>query len=343
MPAVVVHGAGDLRIEDVPTLAPGPGEVAVNVRFGGICGSDLHYLRHGAVGDFRVREPLILGHEVSGDVSAVGPGVEGVDPGQRVTVHPATPCGSCAECTSGRPNVCRRARYLGSAAHFPHVQGGFRDVLVVRANQLVPLPSALPLASAALAEPLAVALHAVRRAGDVRGRRVLVTGAGPIGCLVIVALRAAGAGEIVARDIVPEALQVAASAGADLLELVGDGGGGDGEIDVAVESSGAAAGLAECLHRTARGGRVVALGLLPPGDAPVPINLAVTRELELVGSFRFDREIDDAVELLAGGLPVGDIVTTTFPLDRAGEAFALADDRTRASKVLLELSGGSAP
>ena len=275
-------------------------------------------------------------------MAAVGPGVTRVEPGQPVTVHPATPCGTCAECRSGRPNVCRRARYLGSAAHFPHVQGGFRDMLVVREHQIVPLPPGLPLAKGALAEPLAVALHAVRRAGDVRGRRVLVTGAGPIGCLVIAALRTAGAGEIVARDLVPQALAVATSAGADRTELVGAAENG-GEVDAAIESSGSAAGLIETLRRTVRGGRVVALGLLPPGDMPVPVNLVVTRELELVGTFRFDREIDDAVEHLAGGLPVGDIVTTTLPIARAGEAFALAGDRTRASKVLLEIDSGVTP
>jgi L-idonate 5-dehydrogenase len=340
MPAIVVHGAGDLRIEELANLAPGAGEVAVRVRFGGICGSDLHYLRHGAVGDFRLREPLILGHEVAGDVAAVGPGVTRIELGQPVTVHPATPCGDCAACGSRRPNVCRRARYLGSAAHFPHVQGGFRDILVIRAEQIVPLPPGLPLATGALAEPLAVALHAVRRAGDVRGRRVLVTGAGPIGCLVVAALRAAGAGEIIARDLVLHALAVATSTGADSVELVDDTENG-GEVDAAIESSGAAAGLAEALRRTARGGRVVALGLTP-GDVPVGMSLAVTRELELVGSFRFDREIDDAVEYLAGGLPLGDIVTSTLPLDRAAEAFALAGDRSLASKVLLELDSGVA-
>jgi L-idonate 5-dehydrogenase len=340
MPAIVVHGADDLRVEERADQVPGPGEVAVRVRFGGICGSDLHYLRHGAVGDFRLREPLILGHEVSGEVAAVGAAVTGIDAGQPVTVHPATPCGSCAECRSGRPNVCRQARYLGSAAHFPHVQGGFRDVLVVRADQIVPVPADLPLATAALAEPLAVALHAVRRAGDVRGRRVLVTGAGPIGCLVVAALRAAGASEIVARDIVAEALEIARSVGADTLELAGAADGG-GEVDHAIESSGAAAGLAECLRRTARSGRVVALGLLPPGDAPVPINLVVTRELELVGTFRFAREIKDAVKLLADGLSLGDILTAALPLERAAEAFSLAADRTRASKVLLDFDAGS--
>ena len=310
----------------------------MRVRYGGICGSDLHYWRHGAVGDFRLREPMVLGHEVAGTVAAVGPGVTRLEPGQPVAVHPATPCGGCPECRSGRANVCRDARYLGSAARFPHVQGGFRDMLVVPSTRSCPCHpgSRWP---GALAEPLSVALHAVRRAGDVRGRHVLVTGAGPIGCLVIAALRTAGAGEIVARDLVPQALAVATSAGADRTELVGAAENG-GEVDAAIESSGSAAGLIETLRRTVRGGRVVALGLLPPGDMPNPVNLVVTRELELVGTFRFDREIDDAVEHLAGGLPVGDIVTTTLPIARAGEAFALAGDRTRASKVLLEIDSG---
>jgi L-idonate 5-dehydrogenase len=342
VPAIVVHGPGDLRIQEIPARPPGPGEVALRVRYGGICGSDLHYLRHGAAGEFRLREPLILGHEVSGVVAAAGPAVTGIQPGQRVTVHPATPCRNCPECSAGRPNICRRARYLGSAAHFPHVQGGFRDVLVVPAGQVVPLPPALSLATAALAEPLAVALHAVRRAGPVRGRRVLVTGAGPIGCLVVAVLRAHGAGQIIARDMVPQALQVATSAGADLAELA-SGAGEGAEVDAAIESSGAAAGLAECLRRTARGGRVVALGLLPPGDVAAPVNLVVARELELLGTFRFDLEIGDAVALLAGGLPVGDVVTAILPAGRAGQAFALAGDRTRASKVLLEFDGVTGP
>jgi L-idonate 5-dehydrogenase len=182
---------------------------------------------------------------------------------------------------------------------------------------------------------LAVALHAVRRAGVVRGRRVLVCGAGPIGCLVVGALRAADAGEIVARDVIPEALAVAASAGADHTELVGHDD--TGEVDLAIESSGTVDGLAEALRRTARGGRIVELGMLPSGQVPVEMNLVVARELELVGTFRFTGEIHEAVEQLAGGLNVGDIVTTTLPVERADEAFALAADRTRASKVLLRI------
>jgi L-idonate 5-dehydrogenase len=336
MRAVVVHGAGDLRLEECARVPPGPGEVAIRVRYGGICGSDLHYLQHGAIGDFRVREPLILGHEVAGIVDEVGSGVTGLEPGQPVTVNPATPCNECSRCRAGAPDQCAFPRYLGSAAHFPHVQGGFRDSLVVDAEQVVPLPPGMPLELAAVAEPLAVALHAVARAGDVRGRRVLVVGAGPIGCLAIAALREAGAGTIIARDVVPTALAVASSIGADGVELVGADHAG-GEVEIAVEASGTTDGLAESLRRTARGGRIVEVGMAARRDVPVDMNLIVTRELELVGTFRFTDEIARAVELLARGLTLGDLLTARLPVDRAHEAFALASDRARACKVLLEI------
>jgi L-idonate 5-dehydrogenase len=236
-----------------------------------------------------------------------------------------------------RPNICRQARYLGSAAHEPHVQGGLRDHLVVLRSQIVPLPDGLSLERAAFAEPLAVALHAVRRSGDVRGRRVLVVGAGPIGCLIVAALRAEGAAQVVARDLVPEALAVASAVGASATERATDPH--ETEVDVAIESSGSPAGLAECLRRVTRGGRVTIVGITPPGDVPVPLNLVVTRELDVGGTFRFDDEIGQAVELLAGGLAIDAIHTATLPLADAHDAFALAADRRRASKVLLELGG----
>ncbi|MBI4942528.1 MAG: alcohol dehydrogenase catalytic domain-containing protein, partial [Actinobacteria bacterium] len=170
--ALVAHGAGDVRVEEHPAPVPGPGQVAVRIAYGGVCGSDLHYWRHGRVGDFYLREPLTLGHEVVGTVLSVGPGAPGAPaPGTPVAVHPATPCGACPECRSGRRNVCRAVRYLGSAAHLPHVQGGLVDVLVVPAEQVLALPDGLSLLDAAVAEPAAVAWHAVTRAGDVRGAR----------------------------------------------------------------------------------------------------------------------------------------------------------------------------
>ncbi|MGW3463314.1 L-idonate 5-dehydrogenase [Streptomyces olivaceoviridis] len=334
----VIHGAGELRVEELPPPRPGSGEALVAVRYGGVCGSDLHYWRHGGVGDFRLREPMVLGHEVVGTVVSYGPGATGPAPGTAVAVHPATPCGVCPECAEGRANVCRDTRYLGSAARFPHVQGGFAGQVAVPAGQLRALPDGLGLRRAALAEPLSVALHAVRRAGEVAGRHVLVTGAGPIGCLVVAAAKAAGAARVTVTDLVPEALGYAAVAGADTLVRADDPDdpGWPAEVDVAVEASGVAAGLDTCLRRVRRGGVVVQLGMLPAGRTPFAGNLVVSREIDLRGAFRFDAEFDDALELLAARGEFDGLISSVVPVTAAGSAFALAADRERSCKVLLE-------
>ncbi|MER6991364.1 L-idonate 5-dehydrogenase [Saccharopolyspora hirsuta] len=336
--ACVVHGAGDLRIEEREPAAPGPGDVEISVALGGICGSDLHYYHRGSVGDFHVREPMVLGHEVVGRVATTGSDVDGLEIGTPVAVHPATPCGACPECTRDHRNVCAHSRYLGSAARTPHVQGGFAQRIVVPAAQVRPLPAGLDPRRAVLAEPLSVALHAVRRAGEVTGRRVLVTGAGPIGCLTAAALKSAGAAEVVVTDLLDAPLAIAARVGATTT-IRADRGDPE-QVDVAIEASGSAAGLSTCVRAVRRGGAVVLLGLLPPGETGFLGNVVVTRELQLLGAFRFDREFDDALSLLADGLPVDPVLTHTFPLSEAVAAFDIAGDRTAASKVLLDLTAG---
>lgn len=339
MRACVVHGAGDLRVDDVAPAEPGPGQVAVDVAFGGICGSDLHYYHDGRVGDFLVREPMVLGHEVAGRVAEAGDGAQAPPPGTPVAIHPATPCGVCRECREGHRNVCAGTRYLGSAARVPHVQGGFAQRIVVPAAQVRALPEGLSLRVAALTEPLSVALNAVRRAGEVRGRRVLVTGAGPIGCLVVAALRQAGAAEIVVSDLVGEALDLARRVGATATVRAGDPGGWPEAVDVAIEASGAPAALGDCVRTVRRAGRVVMLGMLPPGDVGFPATAVITREIDLAGAFRFDTEFDDALALLASGLDVEPVITHVVPLAEARAAFDLAGDRRTASKILLDLAG----
>jgi L-idonate 5-dehydrogenase len=341
----VIHGAGDLRVEELSAPEPGPGQALVAVRYGGVCGSDLHYWRHGGVGDFRLREPMVLGHEVVGTVLSYGAGAgadaTGPEPGTEVAVHPATVCGRCPECADGRANVCRDTRYLGSAARFPHVQGAFAGQVVVPAQQLRPLPDGLGLRRAALAEPLAVALHAVRRAGDVTGRHVLVTGAGPIGCLVVAAAKAAGAARVTATDLLPEALGYAAVAGADTLVRADDPDdrGWPAEVDVAVEASGVAAGLGTCLRLVRRGGVVVQLGMLPAGQTPFAGNLVVSREIDLRGAFRFHTEFDEALQLLAAHREFDGLISAVVPVRDAAAAFGTAADRARSCKVLLDFAG----
>lgn len=214
MKAIVIHAAHDLRIEERDPVAPGPGEVRLRLAVGGVCGSDLHYYHHGGFGLITLREPMILGHEVSAVVAELGPGVSGLRLGDLVAVSPSRPCGTCRYCGQGMQNQCLNMRFYGSAMPFPHIQGAFRQELVADAGQCVPAVGLTP-AEAAMAEPLAVALHAVGRAGALVGKRVLVTGCGPIGCLCILAARRAGAAEIVATDISDFTLGIAGQVGAD--------------------------------------------------------------------------------------------------------------------------------
>lgn len=178
MDALVIHSPGDLRVESLPTGAVGPGQALVRVRCGGICGSDLHYYQHGGFGTVRIQQPMVLGHEVAGRVEAVGPGVTGLAVGERIAVSPSRPCGACRFCQLGLQNHCLDMRYFGSAMRMPHVQGAFRQQLVIEAWQAHKLAAGVSDAEGAMAEPLAVALHAVNRAGPLLGRQVLVTGCG---------------------------------------------------------------------------------------------------------------------------------------------------------------------
>lgn len=331
MRAVVVHAAGDVRVEQQAAPTAGPGLVLVRVAFGGVCGSDVHYWRHGRVGDFTLREPLVLGHEISGTL---------VDTGEPVTVHPASPCGTCAPCLAGHPNVCVRGRYLGSAAYFPHVQGAFADVVAVRDDQVVPLPAHLDLRDAATAEPLGVALHALNRAGFTPGQRVLVSGCGPIGALAVAAAVAKGAGEVVVTDVADSALEVGRGLGARPVNVAAvpaaEHADAVGPVDVAIETSGSAPGLRTALSALVRQGVLVPLGLTP-GDVGVPMALVVSREISVRGSFRFDTEIVEAVRMLADGLPVRHVISHVLDVDAASSALELAADPGRSCKVLLDL------
>lgn len=343
MRAAVIHAARDLRIEDRPDPGPpGPGQVRLRVARGGICGSDLHYFNHGGFGPVRLRHPMILGHEVSAHVLSAGAGVELV-PGQLVAVSPSRPCGACDLCLAGLPNHCAEMRFYGSAMPFPHVDGAFCDLLLADAAQCVDATGLDP-AVAALAEPLAVALHAMSRAGEMIGRRVLVTGCGPIGLLVIVLARAAGAGQIVATDLSDFALAMARRMGADLcLNTARDPqallpmAAGKGQFDRMFECSGAAAALGAGIGAMWPRGVIVQLGL--GGDMTLPMMALTAREIDLRGAFRFHGEFAAGVALMrAGRIDPAPLVTHVAGLEGAAAAFALAGDRGQAIKAQLDFS-----
>jgi L-idonate 5-dehydrogenase len=342
---VTIHAAGDLRIDDYREEEPGEKQVEIAVAAGGICGSDLHYYRHGGFGVVRLREPMILGHEVSGVVQTVGSGVSAVHVGDLVAINPSRPCGDCDYCQRGLQNHCHNMLFYGSAMRFPHVQGAFRERLIVEERQCFALPAGTSIHEAAFAEPFAVALHAVSQAGPLIGRRVLVTGCGPIGALVIVAARFHGAVEIVATDVVDEALEKAISVGADRainvarnLEAMAEYAAGKGTFDVMFEASGNEAALRSGLDALRPRGILVQLGL--GGEVTVPQNLIVAKELNIRGSFRFHEEFALAAALIGQRrVDLRPLLTHTLPLGDAKQAFDLAGDRKRAMKVQLLFGG----
>ncbi|MCF3935960.1 L-idonate 5-dehydrogenase [Acuticoccus sp. M5D2P5] len=339
MRAIIAHAAKDLRIGEIdPCAAPGPGEVAVRLKVGGICGSDLHYYLHGGFGTVRIKEPMILGHEVAGEIAAIGDGVAGLEVGMPVAVNPSRPCRRCRQCTRGRANLCPEVIFNGSAMRFPHVQGLFRESVVVPAALAVPV--SCTLSQAAMIEPFSVALHAVSRAPSLLGADVLISGAGPIGCLVAIAAKLAGARAITMTDIAEPPLAIARTVGADetvdardveALEAMRD------RFDVAFDCSGAAAALEAAFGMIGPGGTLVVVG--NGGDPQMPTSRVVAREIEVRGSFRFDGEFALAARLLSSGrVDLSPLVTATRPLADAVAAFDLASDKARSMKVQLDLA-----
>ncbi|GAA1255969.1 L-idonate 5-dehydrogenase [Arthrobacter pascens] len=341
-PAVVAHAKGDLRIDDLSLRAPAADEAVVEVLYGGICGSDLHYWLHGAAGESILKAPLVLGHEISGRVVRAAADGTGPAAGTPVAVHPATPGPGAARYPEDRPNLSPGCTYLGSAARYPHTDGAFSRYVNLPVRMLRALPESLDLRTAALVEPASVAWHAVSRAGDVAGKTALVIGSGPIGALAVAVLKRAGAGRIVAVDMHAKPLEIAAAVGADEVLAAGDAEAiAAVEADIVIESSGNHHGLASAIQGAARGGTVVMVGLLPTGPQPVLISLAITRELDLKGSFRFNDEIDDVIAALADGtLHIEPVITHEFPVEAAVEAFEVARNSAESGKVLL--SFGSA-
>ncbi|MER0236921.1 L-idonate 5-dehydrogenase [Fulvimarina sp. MAC8] len=339
-----LHAKHDIRLEELDTARPGAGEVLLRMGAGGICGSDLHYFHDGGFGPIRVKEPIILGHEAAGTIEALGDGVSGLTVGQKVAVNPSRPCGECKYCAEGMPIHCLAMRFSGSALRFPHEQGLFREWLVAPAAQCVPLAGERSLSEGACAEPLAVCLHAGKRAGDLSGKRVLVTGAGPIGVLCAAVAKAAGATEIVVTDLQHAALAVAAKMGATRTinvaedrEAMAGYAADKGHFDIAFECSAAAPALASAIHAVRPRGRIVQVGVT--GDLALPINVLVGKEIELVGTHRFYEEFAEAVDAINRGvIPVAHMVTHSFGLDQLEEAFQIAGDRSQAVKAQIVLN-----
>ncbi|MBO9506072.1 L-idonate 5-dehydrogenase [Thalassospira sp. A3_1] len=343
MYSVVIHSPHDLRVDQIDQPgAPEPGTITVQIDKGGICGSDLHYYHNGGFGTVKIREPMVLGHEVAGTIIAVGQNVTGLAVNDRVAVNPSMPCNQCQYCRANMRNQCTDMRFFGSAMRFPHQQGLFRQQINLPAEQLVKLSPDINMEHAACSEPLAVCLHAVRQAGALSGKKVLVSGCGPIGCLTILAAAHSGAHWITATDLSKAALDVASQAGANsCIDVARNAdafktlGMNKGTQDVVFECSGSPQALANAFDAVKPGGTIITVGL--GGNGELPLSLAVTKEVRMIGSFRFDAEFAQAAELIDRKvIDVSPIISSVLPFRDAKTAFDLASDRNQSMKVQLD-------
>lgn len=344
MRAFLLHGAEDLREEEVTCPRPGPGEALIRVSRAGICGSDLHYFSHGRCGNFIPTRPFILGHEFAGEVAALGEGVHGLEPGDRVAVDPSQPCGHCKLCRRGRYNLCPEMRYFGSASVDPPINGCFAEFIVAPARNCLRLPEHFESSWGAMLEPLSVAAHAVMRSGGVAGKSVLITGGGTIGQMILKVAIAFGASGVVVSDLKPFARGFAREQGAvgaidpTDADVAGQAGAfaPDG-FEVVFEASGAPRALTQAIEMSGRGATVVQVGTLPDG-VTIPANRLLTRELQYLASWRFANVFPMVVDLIeAGRIDVRPLVSRTFEFGQLPEAMVYAGNAEESIKVQIAM------
>lgn len=333
---VAYAGSRRLTIDTVELTPPPPGHVRVDVAYTGICGTDLHIL-HGDM-DGRVDPPRVIGHEMSGRIAQVAPGLPDWRPGDHVTVMPLVPCRTCPACRAGHAHICHRLVFLGIDA-----AGSMQNSWTVPATALVRLPRDLPLDHAALVEPTAVAVHDVRRADLRPGEKAIVVGGGPIGLLIAIVARRSGADVLLVepdpyRRSVAGGLGLTAAdpSGAGLAGLVDRWTGGAGAA-VAFEVSGAAAGVTTAVDSLATRGRMVQVAVHPVARE-ISLHRFFWRELTLLGACLYDRaDFETAVGLIAEGeIPARTLISRIEPLDRATQAFAALESGSGVMKVLVD-------
>jgi L-idonate 5-dehydrogenase len=340
--AFYLHGPRDLRDEQVAVPALTADEVLVRPKAAGICGTDMHYYEHGRNGNFEVQMPVVLGHEFAGEIAEAGDHTDRLPIATRVAVDPSHPCGACRYCVAGTYNLCCDMRYFGSAARMPHVDGCFRELVPVLAERCHILPEGISWREAALLEPLSVVLQAAHKAGDIAGKRVLISGAGPIGQLLGLVIRHHGAAMIAVTDLRQRTLDLAGELWADDAILADSDHDLDrvsaryDGFDIVMEASGAAAALRAAYQLCNPGGVIVQVGN-QLGDVALPVNLALTKELTVHGSFRFAHQFGLALDLLCRRrINVQPLITNAYPLADLPQALetALGEDSV---KVVLEL------
>jgi L-iditol 2-dehydrogenase len=318
MRASVMTGVRSLVIEERPVPSPGPHEVLVQVAAVGVCGSDVHYYRHGRIGDFVVNEPMILGHELSGRIVSVGEFVDSARVGQRVAVEPQHPCRRCKQCMAGRYNLCPFMEFYAT----PPIDGAFCKYVLTDAEMAHPVPDSMSDEAAALLEPLSVAITTMRKAGIAPGSSVLIAGAGPIGVICAQTARAFGAARIVVSDLLPsrreKVLQFGATEVIDPMEF--DVATLDPQVDAFIDASGAAPAVISGIRAVGPAGKVVLVGM-GSGDYALPIGYIQNMEITVTGVFRYTDTWPAGIHLVtSGAVDLDGMVTGRYDLEHVGDA-----------------------
>jgi len=340
----VLYGKKDIRLEKGVVPSVKNDEVLIKIEQVGICGSDLAYYRSGKVGDFAPSQPFVLGHEFSGDIIKVGSAVKSLKENDRVAVDPSLNCGDCEYCNSGRSNLCRNMKFLGSAMYVPPIDGAFREYIKMSAKNCFKLPDKISYEVGALLEPMSVAYYALKRAGDLKGKSVLVSGAGTIGQLILLFANALGAEKVCISDPVQAKRDLALKQGAScaldpagegfiekVREVVPNG------FHIVMEASGSIHALRQGLHLTRPGGSIVQVGILPT-DETIPLGLIFFKELTYIGSFRFCNVFEEVLAMCASGeVQVKEIISRTFPFKELDRAIRHASEAEDLLKVQVKL------
>lgn len=342
MQAFVLYPPRELRLEERPIPTINADQVLVRIRAVGVCGSDVHYWHQGRIGPVVVEGPMILGHECAGEIVEVGANVAHLRVGDRVALEPGVPCGQCDFCRAGRYNLCPDVVFFAT----PPVDGAFREYVAHSAAFTFKLPEGMSFEEGAMCEPLSVGIHAVRRGDIALGDSVLITGAGTIGLVTLMAARAAGATMTIITDIQPNRLALARELGAtamadvrseDALALVQDLTQGKG-MDAAIECTGVSSAMLTGLEAVKNGGTVVWVGMTDD-EYTLPAVETIRKEADIRGIFRYRDTYPAAIDLIATSrAEVARLITHRFPLNCLPEAMEVAlTGRDGAIKVVVEM------
>jgi L-iditol 2-dehydrogenase len=339
-----LHGTRDLRLEELARPTPGSDEVLLQVACVGVCGSDVHYYQHGRIGSQVVEEPIIMGHEFSARITALGAKVTGLEPGQLVAIEPGISCGQCEPCRHGHPNLCPEVRFCGT----PPIDGVFAEYAVMPAENCFPLPQGMSAIEGAMLEPLGIAIHSVDLGHLKAGLTVAVLGAGPIGLLIAAAAKAAGASQIFVTEPLAYrrqfALDYIANAALDpetqdvvagIRQLTAGRG-----VDVAFEAAGAPETPQQAAAVTRIGGKVIIAGIPPDGMMTMQADTVRHKGLTIKIVRRMKHTYPRAIRLVQTGMvDVKPLATHLLPLERISEAFEMvAGYRDGVLRAVIQIS-----